>query len=419
MPKAKSTSSEIIYASPRVVLCTGPKALKVESKAKAPGAKKLIGWQEEQDNEDFGEDFDLRWNGVKIRLTNNFCNDYRNRPFDFSWSKSLAQELLRGRWKFNFENVIIGSRGWVLSGQHRLVALIIAKSLWEEDPEAYPHWSEEPTMETSVAFGAPDGKETVQTFDCVKPSTLADVLFKCEYFTKMSKQDAARCARHAANAVKLVWNQTGVQDAFGLKQTNAEAIDFLDRHKKIVDCVKFISAETEDSKGSLLVGEGYASGYLYLMATSGTDEKGIQAYLDSDSPDEKTLNFDNMETAEQFWTLLLSRAPDMKPAVSLLLGEGRDEDDVVSPEEKLAIISAAYSKFANGNKIVKKAIEPKFTTDGSGYRVLVSDTRVGGIDFGGVREDNVEELEEEEKAPEGEEETTTEAPEASGVPAVV
>jgi hypothetical protein len=74
-------------------------------------AKELLGWEELDDSADnyllTDED------GKKIQCVNNA----HNRPFNETWARTLAQDILNGHWRDNGEAIVIGKSGQVLSAR--------------------------------------------------------------------------------------------------------------------------------------------------------------------------------------------------------------------------------------------------------------------------------------------------------------
>jgi len=105
---------------------------------KADRAKHLLGWEDEEGyalryvaehpkvkaaKVSYGDDYLLKdGKGRKVRCHRNS----KNRPFDELHCRKLAQDILQGKWEFNCETIIISRVGEVHSGQHRLIALVLA-----------------------------------------------------------------------------------------------------------------------------------------------------------------------------------------------------------------------------------------------------------------------------------------------------
>lgn len=359
-------------------------------------AKELLGWTEEMPQSDaspgtkFGDAYLLTdERDVKVRCLNNT----RNRPFEDSWSRRLAQDILNRHWLLNGESIIVGKSGQVLSGQHRLIALVLAYQLWSGDRQKH-HWSEkwetEPVLESVVVFGVDEGSATTRTLDNVKPRTFADVLFtETGFFGKAKPGERKLLARMVDYAVKLLWHRTGEKkDAYSPHRTHSEGLEYIDRHKKILACVKHISEENVENAITKYISPGTAAGCMYLMAASKTDG---DTYRLQDSRSEKKINMDGYDKAEEFWTLLGSGAPDFKhvrQALKPVTDTG--EAVVVSQEERLAILAKAWAAFFTSGKVRPSDVEIQKTTNDEGDSVLMEVPDFGGIDLGDPKAEDSE-----------------------------
>lgn len=382
-------TKEIVYTKPGVKLCLNDKAMTAKK------MKTILGWQElSSDSKEEPILKDLE--GNKIICVNNTTN----RPLDIGWCKKLAQDILRGHFKFNFENFIVGQYGSILSGQHRGIALILAVQMWNQNPEAYPHWKEEPTIELALAVGAPEDEATINTLDTNKPRSLEDVLYRSSYFEKHGSKDRKKLSKICDHAVRYLWDRTGVKDAFDIKRTHSESMSFIERHKTILKCAEHLFIESSDDSLKIACSTGYAAGMMYLMAASDTNPS---AYLDMDDPDEKVLDFNRLELAEEFWTLLATgeEFENVRRALVRLHDLADDEESGLwstVQDCKETLIMKAWNAYRSNDKIETKDIKLKFSTDEDGWKTLNESVTMGGIDFGGVREDAEEEIEEDSKS---------------------
>lgn len=279
--KTEAVEREIIYKDVTVSVCKGDDAVTVEQ------AKKLLGWETESDKVKFGNTFLLKdIEGNKVRCQNNS----HNRRFSMTVARTLMAEILRGKWRFNGESMIIGRSGETISAQHRLIGLILAAQEWEKDKERWSFWTDEPTLESVIVFGIDEGDETVNTVDTGIPRSLSQVIERSEYFAGMKQKDRHRCAQMADYAIRLLWHRTGAgMDAFAPKRTHAESLDFLARHPRILECVKHVYEENgEEGKIANYVSPGYAAGLMYLMGCCATDP---QEYGATDTPVESMLDW--------------------------------------------------------------------------------------------------------------------------------
>ena len=367
---------EIIHPKPKVGLHVGDKSLTETT------AKKLLGWAE-LDSKDKREHLLKDTEGNRIVCVNNV----NNRELQVAWCRKLSQDILRGNWRFNFENIIIGETGLILSGQHRLIALVLACQTYRKNPEIYNQWWEsDPTIETSIGYGAAEDELTINTLDTGKPRSLYDVLFRSEYFRDKGKREKQKLAKSLDHAVRLLWARTGVPGAFSIERTHSESVSFIERHRRLLECVSHINLEDTDSTIRRYIGPGYATALMYLMATSETDPKN---YQDQNEPDETTLNFDLFDKAEKFWTLLSSgkEFEILRKALDKVLNS-EEEIGTSLNDIKQAIIIKAWIAFESSGKVTRKSVALKFK-ETDGFKHLDESPCVGGIDFLGNRDDQV------------------------------
>jgi hypothetical protein len=380
-PKTKTNSVRgVVYPDVKCTLYLENRAITTEV------AKKLLGWQEVESGHDF-----IDFNGKKIKCFNNVTN----RPLYQSVVTTLKQEHLRKRWLMNGEPIIIGKTGFVLNGQHQLIALIFAGQEWEADKEKWEEWESEPTMAKLVVFGIDEGDSVVNTMDTCKPRTLTDAIYRSEFFADMPKDRERKIvARILDFAVKMLWHRTGADsNAFAPRRTHSEALIFIARHPKILECVKHIYEEDGDNKqvGKYL-STGYAAGMLYLMGCCKSDK--VQDYLAS--PNEDLLDWSTWEEACEFWVNLASgdkKLSAVREALKQMI-----EDNGGSRPERTALIVKAWLAYVNGGNVTPKMLALEYSDDDNGFRTLTETPIVGGIDIGSPQDQTVdptpEELEE-------------------------
>ncbi len=339
-------------------------------------AKDLLGWEEETEGVKFGPDFlftDLT--GKKIRTLNNT----RNREFNERWSMTIAQEHLQKRWRLNGETLVIGDHGEVISGQHRLIGLALAEQLRQRDEDKWSeNWPESVTMDTVVIFGIEEIDDVVNTCDTGRARSFSDVLYRCELFNKYPPKDRKPLVRAADYAVRLLWNRTGLKlDAYAPTRTHQEGMDFLYRHRTLVDkCVKHIVTEENDRSISEFLPLGAAAGLCYLMMASNTDP----AVYDKS---ESSLDLSLLDKAQNFWMLLSGKDPEMKALIDGIRGLADPETGVGgSFGERCGMIVKAWNHWSAGEKITPARIKLDYVEDGEGGRLLNECPAVGGIDLG-------------------------------------
>lgn len=337
-------------------------------------AKELLGWEEAEEKE-----YDLiDKNKTKIKLKNN----HHNRPLYLSQVETYTQEILNKRWAFNGEPIIIGQTGTVLNGQHTLVSLVFADQLLAKD-EVEPHqsklWKGEDTfIDKLTVYGVPETDQIINTMDTCKPRTLADVIYRSEYFQHLKTGERKLASKITDYAIRYLWYRTGVGiDAYAIRRTHAESIDFLEHHKSLLKAVWFIMTEDGVKKNlSKLLPLGYMSALLYLMAASDTDQATYQ-----NKRVEGVINFDKWDKAQQFFMLLNKGSfPKIIQAhASLMSLEGEGGGTI---KEKVAVIITGWQNFLD--KKDETHIKLIYEEDEEGRKHLAEFPIIGGIDMGEV-----------------------------------
>lgn len=355
-------------------------------------AKDLLGWREETEEEKFKDDYLLiDENGVKIRCLN---NDH-NRPFNETWAKTLAQEHLNKKFAPkgpNGEAVIIGRTGLTVSAQHRLVGLVLAQQILENDKTG--HWKEKwpegtVMMQTFVNYGVDESAETTITLDNVRTRTLGDSLYTSGLWSTkgIKRGEREKLTKTLEHAVRFLWDRTGMKDdAYSPYRTNSECKDFIDRHKSITRAVKHIFEEEFVKKGSKKAISQYlpigrASGLLYLMMACKSDG---EAYRKAELRSENILDMDMRDKATEFWTLLADgsgRFILVKKAIDAL--KVPETMTVASVPEKEAIILKAWEAFMEDKPLTEGMLKLEYHTEDD-VTSLVNPPSVGGIDFAGM-----------------------------------
>lgn len=336
-------------------------------------AKEIIGWEAEPDGEKWGDDYVLTDSfSNKVR----FKNNANNRPFSESWAKTIAGDILEKNWKMNGETIVIGDQGNVLSGQHRLAAVVIASQEWKSNRKKYPKWDSEPTLDTILIKGISESIETTRTLDNVKPRTVADVLYTSSLFKNYRPNQRKAITRISDYAIRLIWERTKLfTDAFSSKRTNSEAVEFIKNHPTLLECVKLIFEEDLTKAISKIVSPGYAAGLLYLMATS---KSNSQKYF-STSPNEMNLDVSLLQKGMEFWVKL----PTDKNfgIVRKKITAMSDEEGVGRIKDVLATIIKAWLLFVKAKPITEEGIQLKYSEEND-ILTLIEFPKIGGIDMG-------------------------------------
>lgn len=354
-------------------------------------AKEILGWQEVGEKDQF-HFFDPEDPKKRVFLGRNA----RNRPFRKGLADTLGLEILRGKWKLNGETIIVDRLADVQSGQHRLVGLILADIMKRTDFEKWSEygWTEdEPvTMETCIVYGIHEDDATINTIDTGQKRSLGDVLYRSRVFAGKSDKLLKKLTGQLANATRLVWlrhNGQNVSDAPSFP--HSEALDFLEKHPKLLDAVEFIyGLDTGADKGgsrliSRYLNPGVAAGMMYLMGMSATD---YDEYLESGKIDD-TL----WAKGEEFWQRFVDldeRPMDpvwcMRKMIPKLASGGTQVRDELN-----ALIAKTFNAFIDDKEIDPVAEFDKTTgmyssldvekgEDDKGKVQLIEDPRMGGLD---------------------------------------
>ena len=364
----KVATRQILYPRFQVRAAFGTKAVTVSQ------AKDLIGWQvlPERDDTCCPETSNLF--GFPVRLT----NDDRNRPVDPTWVKTLCQEHLNKQWRVNGETVIVGYTGRIISGQHRLLSLILAGKTWDEDQTGYwrKKWKTEPTMDTVIVLGIAEVVDTFRMLNCGKPMGFADVLYRSDTLITYKPTVRRELSRLIDYATAILWERTGASlDAHCSRRTHGEAMGFLTRHPKVVDAASHLMDENQGGKVAEVIGPGPAAGLLYLMASSTSD---VSAYIESGC-NESSLDFSRWDVACSFWSeLATGSGPSsvVRKAIDSLFV--RDDNGMMrapSPRDRANVVVKAWGWYADGEHV-------KHSKMPDGRVVVTGRLTVGGIDKG-------------------------------------
>jgi len=370
---------EVIYEEVSSSICMEAQQTAIT----AQECKDLLGWQEETDEVKFANEYLLKdLHGCKIRCANNVTN----RPLYKAILDTLQQEHLRKRWQFNGEPIIIGKTGLVLNGQHTMISLILAAQAWSLNKEKWEdYWTTEPTMDKLIVSGVDESDDTVNTMDTCKPRSLADVIYRSEFFSSMKTNDRRACSKITDYAIKLLWHRTGAcLDAFAPRRTHAESLDFINRHPKLLACVKHVYEENgDDNKIGRYLSPGNASGLLFLMGCSASERK---VYCSASVPSEDSLDWSNWDKACDFWVVLASC--DKKTcAIRTATSKMTEDSGGLSNAEKCAIIVQAWNAYVNDKPITEETLKLDYLVDQDTLvKQLVEHPNVGGIDLGNPKE---------------------------------
>ncbi len=187
-------------------------------------------------------------------------------------------------------------------------------------------------------------------------------------------------------AVRLLWDRACADlEAHAPGRTDAEMLDFLARHRRILRCVKHIWETNGHDKLNPYLALGYASGFLYMMGSAGTVPA---AYRSAAHPSEELLDWSFWDKACDFWVRLAAGGEEAA-AVRGALDEVicRDEDGIATLTERFALIAKAWKCVAAGEPITAEGLRLSYQTDEYGAPRLSETPTVGGIDLGEPAED--------------------------------
>lgn len=360
----------------------------------AQQARDLLLWKQSQDKDHPYSNFLLKdLDGVPTCC----FNVEKQRPFYVALAKQWMGEILGGHWngdggESNGEPIIIGKTATVLDGKHRLIGLVLAEQAWLKSPERYPHWQDEaPKIHCFINFGVREDIKSVNTINTGKPRNLADAIFASGLFGNLdaSKSKDKRMIKVLSKmldyAVRLLWSRTGAaDDAFAPKRTHAESLDFIQRHPRILECVKHIYEENgSDEKLRNYPSPGFAAALLYMMGSCKTirendDESG---YCQVSCPTEDLLDWSMWDRARQFWTDLADPSSVTLKHLRTMVAKLLDLSATAFREERIALIIKSWGQYANDEPVTPKTIAYETVTDEDG-RVTLAETPLVGEAFG-------------------------------------
>lgn len=358
-------------------------------------------------------------------------NMVRNRPFDIALAENYAYQILKRQWAdsrnashtgekdmtINGESLSISRTGIVVSGNHRLAAVVFAKQIWEGPQKEHwsSYWKEEPSLECLIVYGVGEGDHVVNTVDTGRRRSTADSLYRSDMFQKFpekSKDSTGKTiagnkrkeiARMAEYAIDFVWSRTGRKvDAFsGKARTHMDAYAFLEAHPRLLKACEHIHTEDQPVEAGVLrpisgsaVSQGVAAGMLYLMGASGDADKA-KKYLELEKDDraEKVLGKDwpTWDKATSFWTEI---AIGLKGKLRAVLDAINEKTSAVgqgqaTKDERVAILARAWMVFKEDRKVTPSTCALKAehyaSREGTDQKIIKDNWTVGGIDVGDPR----------------------------------
>jgi hypothetical protein len=204
-----------------------------------------------------------------------------NRPLSNSQVKLYANEMLRGKWKLNGEALIFGSddegNDSIISGQHRLHALILANKLHAANPSEYENATLKLT--TVIIFGV--AIETADSVDLGMNRKHGHVIYRDEFVDKVIPKEwsnnnsrKAKWCNTLAGAARLVWLRCGGATVSSApKFIVSEMMEFIkEDHKNLCHFVSAVLSASEEEGAGLKISVPYIAGLCY-MASLDSDGK--------------------------------------------------------------------------------------------------------------------------------------------------
>ncbi len=339
-------------------------------------AKEILGWTEESENIKFGKNYTLKLpDGSKIRCMNNLSN----RPFYPQLALDWKLEILRGKWKLNGETMVIDRLGCIHEGQHRLIGLVLAEIERKGNLQKWTEfWKKECFIDAIIIVGISEADEVVNTLGTGKPRSLADVIYRSEFFQDIHQKERARIARVTSYAVKLVWFRTGADlVSYAPKRPHSESLEFIANHPTLLECVKHVYAEdaAKEKRISNFIQLGYAAGLLYLMASCASDSDSY-----NEVGTEEGIDWALKDKAFDFWVHFANKTEDVQLLQKHLVAI--DNAGSLGRDQICGAVAKAWNLWSDGKKLTPKAIEVAMDTDEFERPIVAEQPRVGGIDIG-------------------------------------
>ncbi len=362
VPQPPEEPREVLYPEVEVRLCLD------DDPVTEAQAEFLLGWEETE--EQVGSMLKDEYGRFIRTLKNN-----SNRPLTMGDIRSLMSDILGGKWNFNGESMIFGKCGICLSSQHRLIALKLACQKWRIDLLAsikeatelrcpikyrWPFWKDkEPFITSVLVFGVEEIDEVINTLDTGRGRSYSDAVYRCAELKHLPPKDRKSCARMLDHAIRLLWERTGAGlGGYSKKVTHADRMDFWHRHPGVLRAVGHIFETNKEGNLSKLLGPGYLSGMLYLMAASATpatvpDPANPDRLLDhpyrvATPPDESMVDLSRFDAACEFITA--AAKGEIKPytdAINTMMNSPYG----INTDERLDLLINAWNAYIEGDEV--------------------------------------------------------------------
>ena len=215
------------------------------------------------------------------------ANNLDNRPLRVPQAERFAAELLRNKWYENGEVIILSERNKIISGAHRLVGLVLAEHIRQQNPEYYRKnyaIKSSVTMPTLIVSGIKN--KFADSVDTGQKRSGGDVLYRRHEFrtdldnVAYTTLDQKKLSNILAVAGRLVWLRIEGKKVSDAPQFPiSELLSWLEKHPEIKYCCQYVyqknggATRTEQTIGQY-ISLGYLAGLMYLFAYSQVDDKG-------------------------------------------------------------------------------------------------------------------------------------------------
>jgi len=337
-------------------------------------AKKFLGWTVPKNKDKpFKDPTFVDREGVTVVCTNNAANRF----FYTRLAERWMWEMLLNNWKQNGQTFTIGKTGLTIDCQHRLVGLVWACQEYRLNPDKYPNLEAPPNIEAIVVVGIDETREVVNTINTGKERTVSDAIYSSGLFSGETKKTIKTLSRFTAQATQLIWKRVEESESSLCPNIeNHNIIEFIERHPRILDSVKFIYEEDSESSLSSLHPAGYCAGLHYLMSVSTSNPS---KYLETRT--EGCLSFANDERANRYWINLADNHQWFIPLVTKF-NKFNARDGGSTIQEREAVICKSWKVWAakGSRSLSNKDISLQYYTMEDGIRELSQYPRIRGID---------------------------------------
>jgi hypothetical protein len=268
-----------------------------------------------------------------------------NRPMTMSIVKRWRDRMLEGRWVPSPDCIAYDLEGNLLTGQHRLYAVVLAEQMRQLDPDYVKNvYGIDKPISIPFVIGRGFMGKHADVIDIGKNRTSSDVLARRHLFgVDVSDAESKKLHKELAVAARLLWTRINGKTVKGSGVfLHHELKAFVDDNTGLVEAVKTIrELDNGDAHDRLIcnfLSIGYASGLLQLMISANEDK------------------------AMEFWTLFAAGALENSHPIARFksyLLDSRTEGTVDRDHVVNAAIKAWNFFIAGTESVTKPAIKPK------------------------------------------------------------